>query len=250
MVIGSEMADTLLRMSLLARLAALGLVFVVLGVACTSAQPEAVETKEFEPEAITDAIPPAQLDSPRCQYLRAPRSDSVGELPPKSVDETRFVPCEWTEALSSIMVPENWEPPSAGPALGGVNSSVSGLAFSVQDDDGIRLVQAFAVQVGEDLRGQEVSLRAGAIFDTFFIGEVENTFQREGVHITANIVTGAVDGSAQGFDEGDAVGIAMGFSDGYQLFIFTAISRAADAKRVEDLVFAMAESIQPHYSRQ
>ncbi len=236
-------------MSLSSRLAAFCLVLLVVGVACTSAQPEVVAPEEFEPEAITDAIPPAQLDSLRCQYLRAPRSDSVGELPPKGVDETRFVPCEWTEALSSIEVPENWEPPSAAPALGGVNSGVSGLEFSVQNDDGIRLVQAFAVQVGEELRGQEVSLSAGAIFDAFFIGDVANTYKRDGVRIAADIATGTVDGSAQGFDEGDAVGIALGFSDGYQLFIFTAISRAADAKRVEDLVLAMADSIQPHYSR-
>jgi hypothetical protein len=217
------------------------LLAAVLAAGCTNvtgAQP----TPTAEPSPTP--IPQAELPLPRCQNLRPPRATPGTAGRTQTAQDTPYQDCIWTETLTQISVPETWEPERSRAA----QADFAQLTYLPQNDEGLRRVSFISFGIPQNLRGQDITLRADAIFPNLFGTRPSDARPRQG-RLPVSIATGRVDGLEGGI-EGEAIGIALGFTDGYQAFILSGITRPNDARRVEDLLFRVADSLTPQYSRQ
>ncbi len=227
----------------LARVAGAALVMLAT-VACGVPLPGLAGQAPVPAEELVDVVPVVELDLPRCQNLRPPRSTEAARQAPKTVESSMWVECEWTEAMTRMVLPENWrvERPSGG--QGG-----AGLNLLPQDDQGVRRLSLIVGPVPDQFRGQDVTLRADAVFPSIFGVPATGATQRPTrQQRPISIARGPVRGESDGID-GPATGIAMGLVDGYQLYVLTGIARADDAVRVENLMAEVLGRAVAHYSR-
>lgn len=230
----------------LARLMVMALV-VLATMACNAPLPglpaSAPPTPEADPLA---AVPVVDLDLPRCQNVRPPRSTEASRQAPKTVDASTWIECEWTEAMTRMALPENWQVERPSGAGGGG----AALNFLPQDDAGVRRVALVVGPLPDEFRGQDVTLRADAVFPSIFGASATGADQRlTRQQRPVSIARGAVQGQESGI-EGPATGIAMGLADGYQLYLLTGVAQAADTARVEALMFEVLSRAVAHYSRE
>jgi hypothetical protein len=190
-------------------------------------------------------IPAAELELPRCQYLRAPRSIPGATPAPKTVESSTFVDCEWTEALARISVPDNWVPGTAPDA-----EEITALVFNPRDDPGLRVVTFYSLGLPGQFRSRDLSGQSHQMFLSLFGSPPLESHQRRGKLGIVSVAVFEGRGAESEGLEGKTTFTAVGVTDSYQFLILTANSPASDIKRVEDLLVKTADSFLPNYSRQ